>query len=132
MSPPQWQWENATAGAVAGFATVAAMHPLDVVRTRFQVNDGRVSNLPTYKNTANAIFTIARSEVKFNHLLFFTSCKIPRVSDDLLLRVAGTERTLRWLLSGCDWLHCFVGFILLLVSNNVVLLFCNFLYMIIV
>nr|XP_011462580.1 PREDICTED: folate transporter 1, chloroplastic isoform X2 [Fragaria vesca subsp. vesca] len=61
-SPPQWQWENATAGAVAGFATVAAMHPLDVVRTRFQVNDGRVSNLPTYKNTANAIFTIARSE----------------------------------------------------------------------
>lgn len=31
-----WQWENATAGAVAGFTTVAAMHPLDVVRTRFQ------------------------------------------------------------------------------------------------
>lgn len=31
-----WQWENATAGALAGFATVAAMHPLDVVRTRFQ------------------------------------------------------------------------------------------------
>ncbi|KAF3440732.1 hypothetical protein FNV43_RR19018 [Rhamnella rubrinervis] len=58
----QWQWENATAGAVAGFATVAAMHPLDVVRTRFQVNDGRISNLPTYKNTAHAIFTIARLE----------------------------------------------------------------------
>ena len=34
----QWQWENATAGAAAGFATVAAMHPLDVVRTRFQGN----------------------------------------------------------------------------------------------
>jgi hypothetical protein len=32
----QWQWENATAGAVAGFTTVAALHPLDVVRTRFQ------------------------------------------------------------------------------------------------
>ncbi|XP_048335351.2 folate transporter 1, chloroplastic isoform X3 [Ziziphus jujuba] len=58
----QWQWENAAAGAVAGFATVAAMHPLDVVRTRFQVNDGRLSNLPTYKNTAHAIFTIARLE----------------------------------------------------------------------
>ncbi|KAL4644318.1 hypothetical protein ACB092_02G156700 [Castanea dentata] len=58
----QWQWENATAGAAAGFATVAAMHPLDVVRTRFQVNDGRVSTLPSYKNTAHAIFTIARLE----------------------------------------------------------------------
>lgn len=58
----QWQWENATAGAAAGFATVAAMHPLDVVRTRFQVNDGRISTLPSYKNTAHAIFTIARLE----------------------------------------------------------------------
>ncbi|KAJ0040509.1 hypothetical protein Pint_28381 [Pistacia integerrima] len=58
----QLQWENAAAGAIAGFATVAAMHPLDVVRTRFQVNDGRVSNLPSYKNTAHAILTIARLE----------------------------------------------------------------------
>ncbi|KAF8049654.1 hypothetical protein N665_2159s0005 [Sinapis alba] len=58
-----WEWENATAGAVAGFATVAAMHPLDVVRTRFQVNDGRgFSALPTYKNTAHALFSIARLE----------------------------------------------------------------------
>ncbi|XP_048595522.1 folate transporter 1, chloroplastic-like isoform X1 [Brassica napus] len=58
-----WQWENATAGAVAGFTTVAAMHPLDVVRTRFQVNEGRgLSSLPTYKNTAHALFTIARLE----------------------------------------------------------------------
>ncbi|GMI94044.1 folate transporter 1 [Hibiscus trionum] len=62
MSQSQWQWETATAGAVAGFATVAAMYPLDIVRTRFQVNDGRVSNFPTYKNTAHAIFTITRLE----------------------------------------------------------------------
>ncbi|XP_027921049.1 folate transporter 1, chloroplastic-like [Vigna unguiculata] len=58
----KWQWENATAGAAAGFATVAVMYPLDVVRTRFQVNDGRVSHLPSYKNTAHAVLTIARSE----------------------------------------------------------------------
>lgn len=62
LKSEQWQWENATAGAIAGFATVAAMHPLDVVRTRFQVNDGRVSNLPTYKNTAHAILSISRLE----------------------------------------------------------------------
>ncbi|KAK8663960.1 hypothetical protein V6N13_083765 [Hibiscus sabdariffa] len=62
MSQSQWQWETATAGAVAGFATVAAMYPLDIVRTRFQVNDGRVTNFPTYKNTAHAIFTISRLE----------------------------------------------------------------------
>lgn len=58
----RWQWENAVAGAVAGFATVAAMHPLDVVRTRFAVNDGRSSSLPTYNNTPHAILTIARLE----------------------------------------------------------------------
>ncbi|XP_056163063.1 folate transporter 1, chloroplastic-like isoform X1 [Syzygium oleosum] len=62
MSRPHWQWENATAGALAGFATVAATHPLDVVRTRFQANDGRVVYLPAYKNTAQALFTIAGSE----------------------------------------------------------------------
>ncbi|XP_068650185.1 folate transporter 1, chloroplastic isoform X2 [Aristolochia californica] len=57
-----WQWENATAGAIAGFATVAVLHPLDVVRTRFQVNDGRLMNLPIYKNTGHAIVTITRAE----------------------------------------------------------------------
>ncbi|KAF3951536.1 hypothetical protein CMV_022827 [Castanea mollissima] len=45
----QWQWENATTGAAAGFTTVAAMYPLDVICTRFQVNDGLVSTLPSYK-----------------------------------------------------------------------------------
>ncbi|XVF17958.1 hypothetical protein REPUB_Repub10bG0169900 [Reevesia pubescens] len=62
MSQSQWQWETATAGAVAGFASVAAMYPLDIVRTRFQVNDGRVNNFPSYKNTFHAIFTITRLE----------------------------------------------------------------------
>uniref|UniRef100_A0A7N0UXA3 Folate transporter 1, chloroplastic n=1 Tax=Kalanchoe fedtschenkoi TaxID=63787 RepID=A0A7N0UXA3_KALFE len=58
----KWQWENAAAGAVSGFTTVALMHPLDVVRTRFQVNDGRATHVPTYKNTAQAVYTIARTE----------------------------------------------------------------------
>ncbi|XP_047319969.1 folate transporter 1, chloroplastic isoform X2 [Impatiens glandulifera] len=57
-----WQWENATAGAAAGLATVAFSHPLDVVRTRFQVSDGRTSILPTYRSTPQALFTIARTE----------------------------------------------------------------------
>ncbi|KAK9062020.1 hypothetical protein SSX86_019204 [Deinandra increscens subsp. villosa] len=57
-----WRWENAVAGSVAGLATVTFSHPLDVVRTRFQVYDGRNPNLPNYKNTPHALFTIARSE----------------------------------------------------------------------
>uniref|UniRef100_A0A8R7Q177 Mitochondrial folate transporter/carrier n=1 Tax=Triticum urartu TaxID=4572 RepID=A0A8R7Q177_TRIUA len=65
-SPPSteaWTWENAVAGATAGFATVATFHPLDVVRTRFQVSGGRgLSDLPPYRNTGHAVYTIARSE----------------------------------------------------------------------
>ncbi|PWA78925.1 folate transporter 1, chloroplastic [Artemisia annua] len=57
-----WQWQNAAAGSAAGLATVTFSHPLDVVRTRFQVNDGRNPLLPSYKNTPHALFTIARSE----------------------------------------------------------------------
>ncbi|KAL6843601.1 hypothetical protein ACP4OV_026663 [Aristida adscensionis] len=58
-----WTWENAAAGAAAGFATVAALHPLDVVRTRFQVSGGRGwSEVPPYRNTAHAVYTIGRSE----------------------------------------------------------------------
>lgn len=101
-----WKWENATAGAVAGFSTVAILHPLDVVRTRFQgllpssfsstpffffffflldveiqllivfgfaVNDGRLANLPSYKNTGHAIYTIARTEVGCLSLVFIFS-----------------------------------------------------------
>nr|XP_043632747.1 folate transporter 1, chloroplastic-like [Erigeron canadensis] len=57
-----WQLENAVAGSIAGLATVTFTHPLDVVRTRFQVYDGRNPNLPCYRNTPHALFTIARSE----------------------------------------------------------------------
>nr|CAB3493338.1 unnamed protein product [Digitaria exilis] len=58
-----WTWENAAAGAAAGFATVAALHPLDVVRTRFQVSGGRGwSEMPPYRNTAHAVYTISRFE----------------------------------------------------------------------
>ncbi|KAL8460989.1 hypothetical protein ACS0TY_032468 [Phlomoides rotata] len=59
-----WQWENAAAGsAVGAFATVTFTQPLDVVRTRLQVNDGRLSNLPSYKNPLHALTTISHTEV---------------------------------------------------------------------
>ncbi|KAF7134834.1 hypothetical protein RHSIM_Rhsim08G0123300 [Rhododendron simsii] len=52
-----WQWQNAVAGSVAGLATVAFSHPLDVV-----LSDGRTSYLPLYKNTPHALWTIVRTE----------------------------------------------------------------------
>ncbi|KAH8933576.1 hypothetical protein BDL97_18G037100 [Sphagnum fallax] len=59
----QWKWENAAAGAVAGLATVVALHPLDIVRTRFQVHDGRqTTTIPKYKHTVHALYTIAKVE----------------------------------------------------------------------
>ncbi|KAI5418484.1 Folate transporter 1 [Lathyrus oleraceus] len=55
------QWEYPVAGLISGFTTVTVKYPLDLVSTRLQVNDGRLfSQFPRYKNTAHAIFTIAR------------------------------------------------------------------------
>ncbi|WCJ25200.1 folate transporter 1 [Euphorbia peplus] len=55
--------DTAIATAAASFATFAAMYPLDVVRTRFQVKDGRLfSGIPTYKSTSHALLTIRRCE----------------------------------------------------------------------
>ncbi|KAJ6832459.1 folate transporter 1, chloroplastic [Iris pallida] len=62
LESEKWKWENATAGALAGFSTVAALHPLDVVRTRFQVSNGRPSSSALYRNTGHAIYSIARTE----------------------------------------------------------------------
>ncbi|XP_045833161.1 folate transporter 1, chloroplastic-like [Trifolium pratense] len=58
------QWEYGVATLASRFSTVTINHPLDVVQTRFQVNDGRrlLSQIPRYNNTAHAIFTIARLE----------------------------------------------------------------------
>ncbi|XP_024368225.1 folate transporter 1, chloroplastic [Physcomitrium patens] len=57
-----WKWENAVAGGVAGLAPVVALYPFDIVRTRFQVHDGRHSGVPSYRNTLHALYTIRRVE----------------------------------------------------------------------
>ena len=33
-------WRDATSGAAAGMVSVLALHPLDVIKTRLQVQDG--------------------------------------------------------------------------------------------
>jgi len=53
---------NAIAGVVAGFTTCVTTHPLDVVKTRFQVQDGRMSHVPKYSGTLQALLSIARTE----------------------------------------------------------------------
>jgi solute carrier family 25 folate transporter 32 len=53
---------NAVAGVFAGFISCVTTHPLDVVKTRFQVQDGRLSHVPLYRGTTHALVTIAKTE----------------------------------------------------------------------
>ena len=56
---------HAVAGCVAGLASTLALQPLDVVKTRLQVQDGVARSLgaaTSYRGTAHALASIARSE----------------------------------------------------------------------
>mmetsp|Transcript_28095 Transcript_28095/g.66848 ORF Transcript_28095/g.66848 Transcript_28095/m.66848 type:complete len:352 (-) Transcript_28095:24-1079(-) len=53
---------NAIAGVAAGFVSSVLTHPLDVVKTRFQVQDGKQTTVPKYRSTFNALLQITRAE----------------------------------------------------------------------
>ncbi len=52
----------AIAGLSSGFVSSFLLHPLDVVNTRFQAHDGKMTTLPKYRNTGHALISIARSD----------------------------------------------------------------------
>lgn len=49
------------AGVLAGCATSLSLHPLDLVKTRFQVNDGSLPGVK-YQGVVHAFRTIVRVE----------------------------------------------------------------------
>ena len=53
--------KHAVAGCTAGLSTVLALQPLDVIKTRLQVQDG-AGSLPMYRGTADALQSIGRQE----------------------------------------------------------------------
>jgi len=57
---------HAVSGTGAALLSTAALHPLDVVKTRLQVQDGRtvinVNKVPNYKGTIDAFKTILKTE----------------------------------------------------------------------
>ena len=56
------QHKEAVSGAIAGFAATIALHPLDVIKTRLQVQDTVVIGDIKYKGTVHALKTILKSE----------------------------------------------------------------------
>lgn len=54
--------KHGIAGCTAGLVTVLALHPLDVIKTRMQVQDGAAGGLPVYRNTIDAVKHIFHNE----------------------------------------------------------------------
>uniref|UniRef100_A0A161M4H9 Mitochondrial folate transporter/carrier n=1 Tax=Triatoma infestans TaxID=30076 RepID=A0A161M4H9_TRIIF len=55
------KYEHLVAGITGGVASTLILHPLDLIKIRFAVNDGR-SPAPQYNGLKNAITTIFRQE----------------------------------------------------------------------
>lgn len=55
------KYEHLLAGISGGVISTSILHPLDVIKIRFAVNDGRHS-IPKYSGIANAFVTIFRQE----------------------------------------------------------------------
>ena len=55
-------WRDASSGAAAGMVSVLALHPLDVIKTRLQVQDGVDRRAAVYRGTVHAFRTVASQE----------------------------------------------------------------------
>ncbi|XP_057665625.1 mitochondrial folate transporter/carrier-like [Diorhabda carinulata] len=58
----QLKYEHLIAGISGGVTSTLILHPLDVIKIRFAVNDGRLQSVPKYTGIVNAFTTIFNRE----------------------------------------------------------------------
>lgn len=56
------KYEHMMAGVSGGVTSTLLLHPLDLIKIRFAVNDGRTATVPQYRGLSGAFLTIFRQE----------------------------------------------------------------------
>ncbi|XP_059613601.1 mitochondrial folate transporter/carrier [Phlebotomus argentipes] len=56
------KYEHLVAGISGGVTSTLILHPLDLIKIRFAVNDGRQATIPQYRSLSGAFSTIFRQE----------------------------------------------------------------------
>lgn len=56
------KYEHLVAGVAGGTISTLALHPLDLIKLRFAVNDGRTCPIPQYNGSVDAVKKICKSE----------------------------------------------------------------------
>ncbi|XP_058804869.1 mitochondrial folate transporter/carrier isoform X2 [Phymastichus coffea] len=56
------QYEYLLAGIAGGTMSTLVLHPLDLIKVRFAVNDGRSKSIPSYNGSVNAFMKIIKTE----------------------------------------------------------------------
>ncbi|GFW64197.1 hypothetical protein TNCV_709021 [Trichonephila clavipes] len=56
------KYEHLLAGIGGGVTSTLALHPLDLLKIRFAVNDGQLVTRPNYQGLGNAVTTIIKEE----------------------------------------------------------------------
>jgi len=62
------EWEHFVAGTMGGFTSTLILHPLDLLKIRFAVNEGNMTTRPQYRSYLQAAQTIVRQSGRFTSL----------------------------------------------------------------
>jgi hypothetical protein len=108
-------WKDLVSGSVAGGMGTIVLHPLDVIKTRFQLDPASLNSASVYRTTGyKAMRRVVGVMIKDEGIKAFYKGKLCII---VMYSLGLTSSSLR--IKSCfDWIKCFLGLVLLLLRES--------------